>query len=240
MTNLFWSLEIWWKSMFFLHIPFGTFGAGQVHREVLSNLLRHPDILVKLKSQLDLIFILLIHQLLVPTFPPFPLPFPLPFTELSTHVSKKQKASHSLMVYHWFFHPLPSTPGWCLWTEPGRRWWGRTAGTSNRSKVERWNSSGSPTLSNPTENGGHSKKKKTRPVATPIASLFWGSDLIGATQPAAAPLRNPVDSVGGLWAALAHHPRTWQWKSGWKSGWDKIHGMNIHGHMAATWLQLWP
>ena len=63
--------------MFFLHTPFGTFGAGQVHREVLSNLLRHPDILVKLKSQLDLIFILLIlliHQLLVPTFPPFPLP----------------------------------------------------------------------------------------------------------------------------------------------------------------------
>lgn len=90
--------------MFFLHIPFGTFGAGQVHREVLSNLLRHPDILVKLKSQLGLIFILLIHQLLVPTFPPFPLPVPLPFTELSTHVSEKQKASHSLMIYH----PLPS------------------------------------------------------------------------------------------------------------------------------------
>lgn len=53
-----------------------------------------------------------------------------------------------------------------------------------------------PQHSNPTENGGAIPKGRSRPVATESFGS-WGSDL-GATQPAAAPLCNPVDSVGGL------------------------------------------
>ena len=93
----------------------------------------------------------------------------------------------------------------------------------------------------------------------------WGSDL-WATKPAAALLRNPVDLAVGLWAALAHHPRTWRSRKvagkveitqGWIKKnddfpeiWDEestssnSHGLNCAWTQALGWMQFhintWP
>ena len=143
MTDLFWSLEIWWKSnkidVFPSHSIWNIWGRPGSQRGPVesSQASWHPRQAEKSAGP-DF------H----PSHPSHPPAIGSNFPTIST-TSHYHSLNYPLMLVKnkkpaivWWFtidcHPLPSTPGWWLWTEPGRRWWGRTAGTSNRSNPFRW------------------------------------------------------------------------------------------------------